>query len=135
MPLHAVADLSNVPVPSTARTNLGSQATGDQLFTAMTPQAANTLLADNVVTKNADFTVAQSDAGTYMRLTKTGSTQTITLPVSGISIGAEFQFYRATTQSLAFSGGTVNGSANLASVPQNGAFALKHLGSGTYDFI
>ena len=118
-----------------ARTALGSQATGDQLFTAMTPQAANTLLADNVVTKNADFTLAEADAGTYMRLTKTGTTQTITLPVSGISTGAEFQFYRATTQSLAFSGGTVNGSANLASVPNNGAFALKHLGSGTYDFI
>lgn len=135
MPLHAVADLSNVPVPSTARTNLGSGATGDALFLAASEAAANTLLANNVFTKAADFTVAQSDAGTYMRLTKTGTAQTITLPTSGISTGAEFQFYRATTQSLAFSGGTVNGSANLASVPQNGAFALKHLGSGTYDFI
>jgi hypothetical protein len=118
-----------------ARTALGSGATGDQLFTAGSPAVANTLLANNVVTKAADFTLAEADAGTYMRLTKTGSPQTITLPTSGISTGAEFQFYRATTQSLAFSGGTVNGTANLASVPNNGAFALKHLGSGTYDFI
>jgi hypothetical protein len=120
---------------SAHRTALGSGATGDALFTALTPQAANTLLANNVVTKAADFTLAEADAGTYMRLTKTGGTQTLTLPTSGISTGAEFQFYRATTQSLVFSGGTVNGTANLASVPNNGAFALKHLGSGTYDFI
>jgi hypothetical protein len=119
-----------------ARTALGSGATGDQLFTAGSPAVANTLLANNVVTKAIDFTLAEADAGTYMRLTKTGSTQTITLPTSGISTGAEFQFYRATTQSLAFAGSaTVNGTANLASVPNNGAFALKHLGSGTYDFI
>ena len=118
------------------RTALGSGATGDQLFTAGSPAAANTILANNVVTKAADFTLAEADAGTYMRLTKTGSTQTLTLPTSGISTGAEFQFYRATTQSLAFAGSaTVNGTANLASVPNNGAFALKHLGSGTYDFI
>ena len=121
---------------SAHRTALGSGATGDQLFTSLTPQAANTILANNVVTKNADFTLAEADAGTYMRLTKTGSTQTITLPTSGISTGAEFQFYRATTQSLAFAGSaTVNGSANLASVPNNGAFALKCISAGTYDFI
>lgn len=113
----------------------GGAATGEALFTAASVAAANTILANNIVTKNADFTLAEADAGTYMRLTKTGSTQTITLPTSGISTGAEFQFYRSTSVSLAFSGGTVNGSANLASVPQNGAFALKHLGSGTYDFI
>lgn len=116
-------------------TGLGSGATGDELFRAASVAAANTILANNIATKAADFTLAEADAGTYMRLTKTGSTQAITLPTSGISTGAEFQFYRATTQSLAFSGGTVNGSANLASVLQNGAFALKHLGSGTYDFI
>ena len=114
----------------------GGAATGDALFTAASVAAANTILANNVVTKTDDFTLAEADAGTYMRLTKTGSTQTITLPTSGISTGAEFQFYRATTQSLAFAGSaTVNGTANLASVPNNGAFALKHLGSGTYDFI
>ena len=116
-------------------TGLGSGPAGDALFQAASVAAANTILADNIATKAADFTLAEADAGTYMRLTKTGSTQTITLPTSGISTGAEFQFYRATTQSLAFSGGTVNGSSNLNSVPQNGAFALKHLGSGTYDFI
>jgi hypothetical protein len=118
-----------------ARTALGSQATGDALFQAVTPAAANTVLADNVVTKDADFTLTESDAGTYMRLTKTGSTQTITLATSGVSPGAEFEFYRATSQAIAFSGGTVNGVSNIVGVPQNGAFALKHLGSGVYDFI
>jgi hypothetical protein len=120
---------------SAHRIALGAGTTGAELFGAATAAAANTILANNIVAKNANFTLAQTDAGTYMRLTKTGSTQTITLPVSGISAGAEFQFYRITTQSLAFSGGTVNGTANLASVPTNGAFALKHISSGTYDFI
>jgi hypothetical protein len=114
---------------------LGAGTTGAELFGAADVPAANTILANNIVTKADNFTLAQTDAGTYMRLTKTGSTQTITLPTSGISAGAEFQFYRATTVSLAFSGGTVNGTANLASVPTNGAFALKHIASGTYDFI
>jgi hypothetical protein len=90
---------------------------------------------DNIITKSADFALAETDAATYMRLTKTGSTQTITLPTTGVATGAEFVFYRATTEALAFSGGTVNGAAGLASVPVNGAFALKYLGSGTYDFI
>ncbi len=120
---------------SAHRIALGAGTTGAELFVAATVAAANTLLANNIVAKNANFTLAQTDAGTYMRLTKTGSTQTITLPTSGISAGAEFQFYRITTQALAFSGGTVNGTANLASVPTNGAFALKHISSGTYDFI
>jgi hypothetical protein len=106
---------------------------------AGTGESGNMLLlhtGNNIITKSADFTLAETDAATYMRLTKTGSTQTITLPTTGISTGAEFQFYRATTQALAFAGSaTVNGTANLASVPNNGAFALKHLGSGTYDFI
>ena len=46
MPLHAVADLSNVPEATrpTARTNLGSQGTGDELFTAASPAAARTTL-------------------------------------------------------------------------------------------
>jgi hypothetical protein len=114
---------------------LGAGTTGAALFGAADAAAANAILANNIVTKADNFTLAQTDAGTYMRLTKTGSTQTITLPTSGISAGAEFQFYRATTVSLAFSGGTVNGTANLASVPTNGAFALKHIASGTYDFI
>jgi hypothetical protein len=121
---------------SAHRIALGAGTTGDALFGAADAAAANTILANNIVAKNADFTLAQTDAGTYMRLTKTGSTQTITLPTSGISAGAEFQFYRITTQALAFAGSaTVNGTANLASVPTNGAFALKHIASGTYDFI
>jgi hypothetical protein len=121
---------------SAHRIALGAGTTGDALFGAATAAAANTILANNIVTKADNFTLAQTDAGTYMRLTKTGSTQTITLPTSGISAGAEFQFYRITTQALAFAGSaTVNGTANLASVPTNGAFALKHISSGTYDFI
>jgi hypothetical protein len=121
---------------SAHRIALGAGTTGAELFGAADAAAANTILANNIVAKNADFTLAQTDAGTYMRLTKTGSTQTITLPTSGISAGAEFQFYRITTEALAFAGSaTVNGTANLASVPTNGAFALKHISSGTYDFI
>jgi hypothetical protein len=121
---------------SAHRIALGAGTTGSELFGAATAAAANTILANNIVAKNADFTLAQTDAGTYMRLTKTGSTQTITLPTTGISAGAEFQFYRITTQALAFDGSaTVNGTANLASVPTNGAFALKHISSGNYDFI
>lgn len=54
MPLHAVADLSNVPVPSTARTNLGSQATGDELFTAVTPAAARGTLGVRTFRTTAD---------------------------------------------------------------------------------
>jgi len=102
---------------SNARIALGGvddSSTGTALFGAATAAAANTILANNIVTKADNFTLAQTDAGTYMRLTKTGST----------------------TQSLAFAGSaTVNGTANLASVPTNGAFALKHISSGTYDFI
>jgi len=124
------------PSQSAARTAIGAGTTGASIFTSTSPAAANTVLANNIVTKAADFTIATADAGTYMRLTKTGSTQVITLPISGIAAGAEFQFYRVTTQSLSFAGSaTVNGGANLASVPTNGAFALKHIASGTYDFI
>jgi len=98
------------------------------------------LAGDSIVTEAADFTLSEATHGSrYTRLTKTGSTQVITLPTDptapDFTTGAEFGFYRATTQALAFSGGTVNGAANLASVPVNGAFALKYLGSGTYDFI
>jgi len=98
------------------------------------------LAGDSIVTEAADFTLSEATHGSrYTRLTKTGSAQTITLPTDptapDFTTGAEFGFYRATTQALAFSGGTVNGAANLASVPVNGAFALKYLGSGTYDFI
>jgi hypothetical protein len=94
------------------------------------------LIGNNVVTANADFTLSNTThRGKWTRLTKTGSTQTITLPTSGIDAGAEFQFFRATSQSLAFSGGTVNGGSRLADVVENSAFGLKHISAGTYDFI
>ena len=65
MPLHAVADLSNVPVPSTARTNLGSQATGDELFTAVSPAAARTTLGQITATSTAQIdAVAYAIGGT-----------------------------------------------------------------------
>jgi hypothetical protein len=104
--------------------------------TGSAPAHRRALTTESIVTEAADFNLSEATHGSqYTRLTKTGSTQTITLPTTGVTTGAEFGFYRATTESLAFSGGTVNGAANLASVPVNGAFALKYLGSGTYDFI
>ena len=60
MPLHAVADLSNVPVPSTARTNLGSQATGDALFTAASPAAARTTLGFDTAVPKIPITFSNS---------------------------------------------------------------------------
>jgi hypothetical protein len=104
--------------------------------TGSAPAHRRALTTESIVTEAADFNLSEATHGSqYTRLTKTGSTQTITLPTTGVSTGAEFGFFRATTEALAFSGGTVNGAANLASVPVNGAFALKYLGSGTYDFI
>ena len=97
---------------------------------------ASVKIGNNIATESADFTLSESThAGKYVRLTKSGSTQTITLPGSGIATGSEFAFFRATSQSLAFSGGTVAGSARLADVVENSAFALKCTGAGTYDFI
>ena len=93
-------------------------------------------IGNNIATESADFTLSESThAAKYVRLTKSGSTQTITLPGSGIATGSEFAFFRATSQSLAFSGGTVAGSARLADVVENSAFGLKCTGAGTYDFI
>jgi hypothetical protein len=115
---------------------IGTTSPTERLSVEGNVNATAFIVGNNILTEAADFTLAESHAGRYVRLTKTGSTQTITLPTTGISTGAEFQFYRATTETLAFAGSaTVNGTANLASVPNNGAFALKHLGSGTYDFI
>jgi hypothetical protein len=90
-----------------------------------------------IVTEAANFTLSQSNhGGRWTRLTKSGSTQNITLPTdTSIAAGTPFHFFRATAESLAFSGGTVNGEARLADVVQNSAFGLVYLGSGTYDFI
>lgn len=98
--------------------------------------AAGTFVVNNnIVTQADDFTLSGADAGKYIRLTKPSGTQTIALTGSDIQTGHEFTFYRATSASLALSGGTVNGGGNISSVPQFGAFALKHLGGGTFDFI
>ena len=95
----------------------------------------NFTVLDNIVTQADDFTLSGTDAGKYIRLTKPTGTQTIALTGLGILTGHEFTFYRATSAALALSGGTVNGGSNISSVPQFGAFALKHLGGGTFDFI
>lgn len=92
---------------------------------------------DNIVTASADLTLsAASHQGAYIRLTKTGSTQTITVTTPGFDVGGVVEFYRATSQSLAFGGSdTINNSAALANVPNGGAFALMYLGSNNWDFI
>ena len=108
----------------------------DAADTGYTSLAAGTFVVNNnIVTQADDFTLSGTDAGKYIRLTKPSGTQTIALTGSDIQTGHEFTFYRATSASLAFNGGTVNGGVNISSVPQFGAFALKHLGSGTFDFI
>jgi hypothetical protein len=92
---------------------------------------------DDIVAASADLTLsAASHQGKYIRLTKTGSTQTITVTTPGFDIGATVYFRRATSQALAFAGtDTINNSSNLSSVPNGGNFALKYLGSNTWDFV
>ena len=92
---------------------------------------------DNIVTASADLTIsAASHQGAYIRLTKTGSTQTITITTPGFDVGGTVTFYRATSQALEFAGSDViNNSAALANVPNGGAFALKYRGSNNWDFI
>jgi len=108
----------------------------DAADTGYTSLAAGTFVVNNnIVTRTDNFTLSGADAGKYTRLTKLSGTQIITLTGSDIQQGHEFTFYRATSATLALSGGTVNGGSNISSVPQFGAFALKHLGGGTFDFI
>jgi hypothetical protein len=54
---------------------------------------------------------------------------------SSIEAGCPFTFFRETSQTIAFSGGTVAGVSRLADVVQNSAFGLVYRGSGNYDFI
>lgn len=95
------------------------------------------LVGDNIVTEASDFTLSEeSHRGRYTRLTKTGTAQVITIPSVGISKGSEFTFYKATSVALTLSGaGVVNGSGNITSVQNNGAFGLKCISVGLYDFI
>ncbi len=92
---------------------------------------------DDIVTADANLTLsAASHQGKYIRLTKTGSTQTITVSTPGFDIGATVYFRRATSQALAFAGtDTINNGSNISSVPNGGNFALKYLGSNTWDFV
>jgi hypothetical protein len=123
------ANISSFSSPSSTRTALALGSSDNVAF-------ASVKIGNNIATESADFTLSESThAGKYVRLTKSGSTQTITLPGSGIATGSEFAFFRATSQSIAFSGGTVAGSARLADVVENSAFGLKCTGAGTYDFI
>ncbi len=87
-----------------------------------------------IVTEADSFTLsAATHARKWVRLTKASGTTTITLGT--IVTDEEFYFYRVGAGALAFSGGTVTGSANLASVPVNGAFGLVSRGGGNYDFV
>jgi hypothetical protein len=93
---------------------------------------------DDIVTASADLTLsAASHQGKYIRLTKPGSTQTITVTTPGFDIGATVYFRRATSQTIQFAAGgdTINNGSNLSSVPNGGNFALKYLGTNTWDFV
>lgn len=92
---------------------------------------------DNIVSASADLTLSAAiHQGAYIRLTKTGSTQTITVTTPGFDVGGTVTFYRATSQALAFAGtDTINNAAALANVPNGGAFALKYRGSNNWDFV
>jgi hypothetical protein len=101
-----------------------------------TSLAAGTFVTNrNIVTQTGDFTISGTDAGKYIRLNRASGVQTITLTGAGISEGHEFMFYRNTTGTIALSGGIVNGGTKIAGVAQYDSFALKHLGSLTFDFI
>jgi hypothetical protein len=112
-------------------------ATSATHYIMATPRSDHQLPIDAIVDANADFTLSQSTHWRkWVRLTKSGSTQTITLPTdSSIETGCQFTFFRATSQTIAFSGGTVAGVSRLADVVQNSAFGLVYRGSGNYDFI
>jgi hypothetical protein len=108
----------------------------DAANTDYTSLAAGTFVTNrNIVTQTGDFTISGTDAGKYIRLNRASGVQTITLTGAGISEGHEFMFYRNTTGTIALSGGIVNGGTKIAGVAQYDSFALKHLGSLTFDFI
>jgi hypothetical protein len=97
---------------------------------------------DNIVTESADLTLsAASHQGAYIRLTKTGSAQVITVSGTGFAVGGTVTFYRDTSQTLSFASGgdTINNAAGLSSVPVGGAFVIKYRGLvggvPSWDFI
>jgi hypothetical protein len=89
-----------------------------------------------IVTEADSFTLSQATHWRkWVRLTKTSGTTTITLPTSGVDTGCAFEFFRAGSGAIAFSGGTVAGDSRLADVVVNSAFGLVYRGSGNYDFV
>jgi len=105
-------------------------------YLVATSRSDHQLPPNAIVTEADSFTLSQATHWRkWVRLTKSSGTTTITLPTSGVDTGCSFEFYRSGAGDIAFSGGTVNGSARLADVPVNGAFGLVYLGSGTYDFV
>jgi hypothetical protein len=118
----------------------GPSTGGTLALTARTDGVPDALLiGNNYATASADASVTvtvASHMGKWLRLTGSSGTQTIALPTDA-PLGAEFMFFRAGAAALAFgSGPVINGSARLADVVQNSAFAVKCSTAGsTYDFI
>jgi len=108
----------------------------DRQFFATTNRSDGNADIEAVVTESANFTLSQATHWRkWVRLTSE-TAQTITLPTgTEIDIGCQFAFFRATDQTLAFSGGTVAGASRLADVVQNSAFGLVYRGGGNYDFV
>jgi hypothetical protein len=145
------ANISSFFSPGQTRQALGITTVGDDIVTSTTPALARSAIelgsnndvsfksvkiGNNIVTEADSFTLSESShAGKYIRLTKADSTQTITLPISGITTGSEFPFFVATSQTISLTGATVNGGDRLSDVEENSPFALKYIGSGIYDFI
>jgi hypothetical protein len=135
--LHTVGGGSVVIGPDSADTSNRTLTTpkASGIF-AITSRTDGQIAPNAIVTEADSFNLSQATHWRkWIRLTKSSGTTTITLPTSGIDTGCPFEFFRSGAGDIAFSGGTVNGSARLADVPVNGAFGLVYLGSGTYDFV
>jgi hypothetical protein len=105
-----------------------------------TSLAGRFLSSDNVIeisgdTVNLTYT---THAGMYIRLTHTDGPITIVLDAdTTIPKGAEFYFFKATSQPISFTGAVVNGSARIADVVQDSGFGLKCVvgDSAIYDLL
>jgi hypothetical protein len=87
------------------------------------------------ITKDANFTISESEREAPILLTKTGSGQVITLPATGISVGWTQTFCRATSQAISFDGGGTLLGSDIANVTENKWFSLVCTATGTYRFI
>jgi sugar lactone lactonase YvrE len=121
--------------PAIKRNGTGIDITDGTGLTYTSLAAGTFVVNNNIVTQTDDFTISGTDAGKYIRLDKASGVQTITLTGASILEGHEFMFYRATSATIALSGGIVNGGTKIAGVAQYDSFGLKHLGNGTFDFI